>query len=116
MSGNNKGRQLAAEIRNLLKRFEPGGDLGAIQDRDEWDSLVKSLPAIEAELLQELSNFADLWRYLREQRQPLGPHVVLDLIAAAKLPVAERIERMRQINQMVMERITDAGQGPQFRN
>ena len=107
---------LIVEVMRLLQKFQPGGDLGPIEDRAEWENRVQSHAPQEWELLQELTRFADLWRYFQENKEKLGPEILAALKEAPRLAVAERIARLKEINQKLMERILDAGEGPDFRN
>jgi hypothetical protein len=76
---------------------------------------VKSKPPEERELLEQLARFADLWRYFQEQKQKLGEEIVAALGRLHTLPVPERIASLKEINQKLMERLSSAGQGAQFR-
>jgi hypothetical protein len=98
---------LLQELARLFRRFKPGGDLAPIDDRDQWNELVKSKPPEEQELVNELARFADLWRYLQERNEKLGPEIVNALAEVHKLPVALRAARMREINQELMKRICE---------
>jgi len=109
-------KELLQEMSRLFKRFEKGGDLAPIEDRDEWDKLVESSPPEERELVRELARFADLWRYFQERREKLGTEVVSAISEVHKLPVPARIVRLKEINQKLMERVGDAGQSSQFRH
>ena len=40
-----------------LARFGSGGDLGPVEDRNEYDQRLKSLPAGEKELAEESARF-----------------------------------------------------------
>ncbi|HEU5414065.1 MAG TPA: hypothetical protein VFW31_09925 [Candidatus Angelobacter sp.] len=93
------------ELSRFFRRFNRGGDLAPIEDRDEWEKLVKSQAPEEQELLSELSRFADLWRYLQERNEKLGPAVVAAIRDVHKLPLMLRAERIREINQELMRRI-----------
>lgn len=108
--------QLLQEMARLFKRFEKGGDLAPIEDRNEWDKLVESKQPEERELVKELARFADLWRYFQERKEKLGSEIVNAVSQMHKLPVPERIARLKEINQKLMERVGDAGQGAQFRH
>ena len=108
--------QMAEEIKKLFKKFDIGGEYGPIHDRQEWDQRVAVLPAQDAELVQELARLADLWKFFHERKQKLGGDVVSQIAHLHELPVPERIERLRKINLTLMERITDAGEDPRFRN
>ena len=108
--------KLAAEIAEVLLQFQPGGRCGPIDDRAEFDKLLDSLPPDEKELTRELTHYADLLRYFAEQKLKTGSDIADAMFAAAKLPVPERTARIREINQVLMERLNRAGQGDGFRN
>ncbi len=116
MADDTPQKELLQEMARLLKRFEKGGDLSPIEDRDEWDKLVDSKPPEERELVKELARFADLWRYFQERKEKLGPEIVNAISQVNQLPVPERTARLKEINQKLMERVGDAGQGTQFRH
>jgi hypothetical protein len=116
MANKDVQSDLVVEVMKLLQKLQPGCDLGPIEDRDEWEERVRSHGPQGRELLQELTRFADLWRYFQENKDKLGPEVLAALKEVPQLSVPERIERMREINQRLMERIPDAGEGPKFRN
>ena len=104
MSNDTPQETLLQELARLFRRFKPGGDLAPIEDRDHWNELVKSRPPEEQELVNELARFADLWRYLQERNEKLGPEIVKALAEVHKLPVALRAARVREINQELMKR------------
>ena len=97
--------KLLQELSRFFKRFNRGGDLAPIEDRDEWEALVSSQLPAEQELLNELARFADLWRYLQERNEKLGPAVVAAIRDVHKLPLTLRAERVHEINQELMKRI-----------
>lgn len=116
MSDDTPQEDLLKELAHLFKHFEKGGDLAPIEDRNEWDKLVASKPPEERELVGELARFADLWRYFQERKEKLGPEIVKALSEVPNLPVPERIVRLKEINQKLMERVGDAGEGARFRH
>lgn len=116
MSDDTPQKELLQEMARLFKRFEKGGDLAPIEDRGEWDKLVESKPPEERELIKELARFADLWRYFQERKEKLGPEIVSAISQVHELAVPERIASLKEINQKLMERVGDAGQGTQFRH
>ena len=116
MSKQKPEEQLAAEIAEVLLQFQPGGKFGPIENRNEFDKLVDSLPPDEKELTRELTHYADLVRYFAEQKLKTGADIADAMFAAAKLPVPERTVRIRKINQVLLERLNCAGQGDGFRN
>ncbi len=116
MPDENAQNELLVEVMKLLQKFQPGGELGPIANRDEWEKRVQSYVSPDRELLQELSRFDDLWRYFQENSEKLGPEILSALREMPRLSVPERIQRMREINQKLLERIPDAGKGFKFRN
>lgn len=117
---DNKNRdvqsELAEKLNEIIERFQPGGDHGPIEDRNAWDQLVRSRGPEEGELLQELTNFFDLSKFLEGHNQALGESIVSALEQVHKLPIPERISRLREINQELMQRVADVGADSQFRN
>lgn len=108
--------ELLEKLNEIMRRFQAGGDHGPIEDRNEWDQLVRSRGPEDGELLQELTNFFDLSKFLESRHQALGERIVSAVEQLCKLPVPERIARLREINQELMKRITDVGEDTQFRN
>jgi hypothetical protein len=96
--------------------FRLSGKFTVIQDRFEYDKRIESLPPEQQELLKQLTNFADLCKYFQERGQRLDGSLADAMNQAAGLPLEERIARIRQINQKLMEGVEDAGEGPQLRH
>lgn len=115
MSGDAPQQELLQKMAQLFKRFQTSGDLAPVEDRSEWEKLVASKPPEERELLSELARFTDLWRYLQEREEKVGADIVDAISQVHQLPVPERILRLRKINQKLMERVGDAGEGAQLR-
>ncbi|MGB8129852.1 MAG: hypothetical protein WCG81_08665 [Candidatus Angelobacter sp.] len=92
-----------------LTRFEPGGDLGPVEDRNEYDQHLKSLPAGEKELAEESARFADLCQYFERQRMDVPVEILDQLGRASRLAVPERIEAMKKLNQRLMEYLNHVG-------
>ena len=115
MAKDDDQNELVVEVMKMVNKFQSGGDLGPIEDRREWEKLVESKPPEERELLEQLARFADLWRYVQEQKQKLGEGIVAALGRLRTLPVPERIASLKEINQKLMERVGSAGQGAQYR-
>ncbi len=111
MSNDTAQEELLQEFSRLFRRVRPGGDLAPIEDPDEWEKLVRSKSPEEQELLNELARFSDLWRYLQEGNEKLGPAIVKAIGEVHKLPVALRAARIREINQELMRRIGEFGLG-----
>jgi hypothetical protein len=78
----------------------------------EWERAVNSNPPESDDLLRELARFADLWRYLQEREEKLGPEIVGDAGRVHRLSVSERVGQLKEINRGV----DDAGKGTQSRH
>jgi hypothetical protein len=94
-----------------LARVEHVGDLGPIEDRNEYDQRLKSLPSEEKELAQESARFADLCQYFERQRMDVPVEILDQLGRASRLAIPERIEAMKKLNQRLMEHLNHAGNG-----
>jgi hypothetical protein len=93
-----------------LDKFGPGGELGAIGDRNEREQRLNSLPSREKELADESARFADLCQYFSQQKMDIPPSVVERLGNVSKLPAPDRIRAMQDINRELMEYLDDVGQ------
>jgi hypothetical protein len=107
-------QKILEELGNALDELQHGR-FAAIEDRFEYERQMKQLPAVEREVVQELTTFADLSKYFSERNQPLGADVVKAISQAHKLPIAQRAARIREINQTLMKRIGDARQDTPIR-
>lgn len=99
----------AKDASGALARIEPGGDLGPVEDRNEYDQRLKSLSAGAKELAAESARFADLCQYFERQRMDVPVEVLDQLGRASRLPVQERLEAMKKLNRRLMEYLNDAG-------
>jgi hypothetical protein len=93
-----------------LDKFEPGGELGPLDDREEYEQRLNSLPAEQKELADEITRFADLCQYFSQQKMDIPPSIVQRLGNVSKLPVPDRIRAMKDINRELMEYLYDVGQ------
>jgi hypothetical protein len=98
-----------------LDRFEPGGDLGPIEDRNEYEQRLRALPPDQQELAQENTRLADLCRYFSEQKMDVPPEVLEQVGRLSKLAISERIRALKNINRELMEYLNDVGQDPGIR-
>ena len=115
MPKDERQNPLGKEIEGALSKFEPGGELGPIEDRNEYESRITRLPPEEKELAEERARFADLCHYFSEQKMDLPPQVVDEVGRVSKLAVRDRIDAMKKLNQAVMEYLHDVGQDPRIR-
>ena len=98
-----------------LDKFEPGGELGPIEDRNAYEQRLNSLPAEQKELAEESTRFADLCQYFSQQKMDIPPSVVERVGGVSKLPVPDRIRAMKDINRELMEYLHDVSQDPGIR-
>ena len=98
-----------------LDKFEPGGESGSLDDRNEYQQRLNSLPAEQKELAEESTRFADLCQYFSQQKMDIPPSIVERVGNVSKLPVKDRIRAMKDINRELMEYLNDVGQDPGIR-
>jgi hypothetical protein len=98
-----------------LDKFEPGGELAAIEDRNERVERLNSLPAGQKELSEESARFADLCQYFLQKKMDIPPSIVERIGNVSKLPAPDRICAMQDINRELMEYLNDVGQDPGIR-
>jgi hypothetical protein len=107
-----EGRQNKSEltVRGSLSRFLPGGELGAIEDPQEYEQRMSALPPAQREFAEEGTRFANLWQFFSEHRMQLPRHIVKQISELSKLSAAEQIDTMRRVNQGLMEYLNDVGE------
>ena len=98
-----------------LDKFEPGGESGPLDDRNEYQQRLNSLPAEQKDLAEESTRFADLCQYFSQQKMDIPPSIVERVGNVSKLPVPDRIRAMKDINRELMEYLNDVGQDPGIR-
>lgn len=108
-------KELAEELSDVLVAFAPGGQFGPIEDPQEYERLIDSLPEPERALKRELTNFARLLDYF-DRAKLKKPYGIADaMFAAAELPIPERTVRVREINETLMKQLANVTQSAQFR-
>jgi hypothetical protein len=98
-----------------LDKFGPGGELGPLDDRNEYQQRLNSLPAEQKDLAEESTRFADLCQYFSQQRMDIPESIVERVRNVSKLPVPDRIHAMKDINRELMEYLNNVGQDPGIR-
>jgi hypothetical protein len=98
-----------------LDKFEPGGELAAIEDRNEREHRLNLLPAEQKGFAEESSRFAELCQYFAQQRMDIPLSIAERIGNVSKLPALDRIRAMQNINRELMEYIDDVGQDPGIR-
>jgi hypothetical protein len=95
-----------------LDKFEPGGELGPLDDHNEYQQRLNSLPAEQKEFAEESTRVADLCQYFSQQRMDIPASIVERVGNVPKLPVKDRVRAMKDINRELMEYLHDVGQDP----
>src|ERR1700756_4522807 len=98
-----------------LNKFEPGGALGPIEDRSEYENRLTALPPDQNQLAQESTRLADLCQYFSQQQMDIPPEIVEQIAGLSKLATAERIRALIDINRALMEYPNVVGEGPGIR-
>ena len=98
-----------------LHKLEPGGELGPIEDRNEYEQRLSSLPVEQKGFAEESTRIADLCQYFFQQKIDIPPSIVDRLGNVSKLPVPDRIRAMKNINRELMEYVNDVGEDPGIR-
>ena len=108
-------KKRSSKAGGALDRFEPGGDLGPIEDRNEYEQRLNSLPLEQRDLAQENTRFADLCHYLSEQKMDVPPNVLERVGRLSMVTISERIRALKNINRELMEYLNDVDKGPGIR-
>jgi len=98
-----------------VDKFEPGGELGPLEDRSEYEQRLNSLPAEQKDLGEESSRLADLCQYFSQNKMDIPPSIVERLRTVSRLLVADRIRAVKDINRELMGYLNDVGQDPGIR-
>ena len=108
-------KSLSSKAEGRLDKFEPGGESGPIEDRNDYEQRLGSLPPDQRELAQESSRFADLCQYFSQQRIDLPPDLLEQVGRLSRVAISERIRALKNINRELMEYLNDVGQDPGIR-
>jgi hypothetical protein len=109
------GKSKPGSSRPRLNRFEAGSELGPVDDLNEREARINFSSAIEKELAQESSQFADLCQFFEEKGIDVPREVVEQLTSVAALAIPERINVMKKLNQSLMECLHDVDPGTGIR-
>ena len=61
---------------DALDKFGPCGEFGPLDDRNQYEQRLNSLPAEQKELAEESTRFADVCQYFSQQKMDIPPSVV----------------------------------------
>ena len=98
-----------------LHKLEPGGELGPIEDRNEYEQRLSSLPVEQKGFAEESTRIADLCQYFFQQRMDIPASIVERVRNVSKLPAPDRTRAMQDINRELMEYLNGVGQDPGIR-
>jgi hypothetical protein len=108
-------REQSRNSQGALNKFEPGGALGPIEDRNEYEQRLNALPPDQNQLAQESTRLADLCQYFSPQKIDIPPEIVEQVAGLSRLRTAERIRALIDVNRALMEYLNDIGQDPGIR-
>lgn len=98
-----------------LNKFEPGGALGPIEDRSEYEQRLTALPPDQNQLAKENTRLADLCQYFSLQKIDIPPEIVEQVAGLSRLTAAQRIRALIDVNRALMEYLNDVGEDPGIR-
>jgi hypothetical protein len=98
-----------------LDKFEPGGESGPLDDRNEYEQRLNSSPAEQKDLAEESTRFADLRQYFPQHGMDIPASIVEKVRNVSKLPAPDRTRAMKDINRELMEYLNDVRKDPGIR-
>lgn len=96
--------------RDARNTFEPGGELGPIEDRNEYERRIAGLPREQKELAEETTRLADLCQYFSQKQIDIPPELVERIAGLPTLTNWVRIQALAKLNQALMEYLNRVGQ------
>jgi hypothetical protein len=115
MTQPNPQDELLLKMKQIFQRFQLGGDLAPLTDRYEYEKGMESLPEEERTFAEEATQMADMLQYCDQQNIALPADVAAGMRELRHLPLAERINRIRELNHALIGHIFDAGEDPRIR-
>lgn len=94
---------------------EKRADDGAIEDSEQRQTRIASLPEKERELARECGRFADLCNFLSQNKVAIPATISDELARVSVLQVAERAVRMKALNEELMKFLNGVGLGSGMR-
>src|ERR1700742_4910907 len=86
-----------------------------VADRFEYEEQMSDLPVGERELAIEVTRLADMSRYFSENEMQIPPHIYREIVALRKVELPQRIKKMREINQELMEYLHSVSEDSELR-
>ena len=90
--------------------FESGGELGPIEDRNEYERRIAGLPPEQKELAEETTRLADLCQYFSQKQIDIPPELVERIAGLPTLTNSVRIRALANLNEALMAYLNHAGQ------
>ena len=115
MTATNAQNELLLKMKQIFKRFQSGGDLAPIGDRYEYEKGMQSLPPEERAFAEEATQMADMLHYSEQQNVAVPIEIAAGMRELRHLSIAERINRIRELNRAMIGHIFDAGEDPAIR-
>jgi hypothetical protein len=103
------------KLPGALNKFEPGGALGPIENRNEYEQRLAGLPPDQKQLAQESTRLADLCQYFSRQQIDIPSEIVEQVAGLSRLTTSEGIRALVDVNRALMEYLNDVGQDPGIR-
>jgi hypothetical protein len=104
-----------ALIEEIRKQFQPGGALAPIEDLAEYERQMNALPPEERDLAKEVTTYANLGRFFSDKRWVIPYHIRQAVLEVRSMEIPDRIARMREVNEALMECIDSACEDSEFR-
>jgi hypothetical protein len=113
-----KKEELTQEVHKIMEHFKKGGALTPADSAHEWEQMIEASDRTpqQKEQLKELGRFLSLKKYFDDRNEKLEPVIVDAFCEIHKFPLSMQIDWLRDINQKLMESISDVSARAQFRN
>lgn len=86
-----------------------------VDDRLERERDLEGLPELECELAQQLECHAYICSYFSQKSFQVPPHIVAACVDLRTLALPERISRLQELNQELMEYVESVSEDSQLR-
>jgi hypothetical protein len=119
MSNSNDQKQHDQDVSTLTegirKQFQPGGKLAPRNDLAEYQRQMNALPPGERELAQEVTIYANMCQFFSEKKWTVPYEIRQAVLEVRTMEIPDRIARMREVNEALMECIHSATEDSELR-
>lgn len=112
MTGNERSSRKPSE--GMLDKFEPGRELGPIEDMNEREGRLNQLPPEETTLALESARLADLCQYFSQENVDIPAELLERIGRLFRLQLGERVRELLSINQALIEHLNRIRSGSQL--